>query len=66
MKFEDKNMEKSINLLAESRKEGRKEAIDEVLKLIEDMPILLPEDTVRDEIVDAIIEEVEKLKEWEN
>ena len=35
MDFKDKNIEKAVNLLAESRKVGRKEAIDEVLKLIQ-------------------------------
>jgi hypothetical protein len=61
MKFEDKNMEKSINLLAESRKAGRKEAIDEVLKLISNIDNW-PEN-FEQSIADWMIEEVEKLKE---
>ena len=54
-------MEKSINLLAESRKAGRKEAIDEVLKLISNIDNW-PEN-FEQSIADWMIEEVEKLKE---
>ena len=61
MKFEDKNMEKSINLLAESRKAGRKEAIDEVLKLISNIDNW--PGNFEQSIADWMIEEVEKLKE---
>ena len=55
MDFKDKNIEKAVNLLAESRKVGRKEAVEDVLKLVREY--------LTEEEFEGLKKEVEKLKE---